>query len=138
MENETLLQYYVRFQDLVERVEKHCGGIVPSCVVDEMTGRETEAKKKAKVREQMLVVMFIEGMNRGFRPLVREMESGHTLGNNKVYPETMHDALEVMMVFKECPLYKKIMKNLLQSKKSGIEQEPLEALFAQMSKGTCW
>ena len=123
----------------MDRVEKHCGGIVPSCVVDKMMGRETKAKKKAKAREQMLVVMFMEGTNWGFRPLVREMESGHTLGNNKVYPETMHDALEVMMVFKERPLYKKIIKKLLQAKKSGgklDEDETMEAQFTQMSKAT--
>jgi hypothetical protein len=89
--------------------------------------------KASKAREQMLVVLLMEGANKGFRPLLHDLENNHALGAN-LYPETVVDALQVMMVHEAQPVYKQIMKNVSRWKKKEKEQVEVPEFRFMMSK----
>jgi hypothetical protein len=54
----------------------------------------------------MIVVLFMEGMNKGFMPLLRDLENDYVLGANK-YPATLVETSQV--VYAEKTVYKSIM-----------------------------
>jgi hypothetical protein len=62
---------------------------------DKGTGKVDKKRMKAK---KMLVVLFMEGANKGFKPLMQDLENDHALGSTK-YPTTLAEALQVMMLF---------------------------------------
>jgi hypothetical protein len=57
----------------------------------------------------MIVILFMDGVNKGFKPLMRDLENDYVLGTNK-YPAMLAEALQVLMVYLEQPVYKAIMK----------------------------
>jgi hypothetical protein len=66
----------------------------------------------------MIVVLFMEGMNKGFKPLLRDLENDYVLGANK-YPATLVEALQV--VYAEKPVYKSIMKKLRKKQLGSVQ-----------------
>jgi hypothetical protein len=48
----------------------------------------------------MIVVLFMEGADKGFKPLLRDLENACVLGAHK-YPPTLAEALQVLMVYAE-------------------------------------
>jgi hypothetical protein len=133
-EGESLVQYYNRFTEVVERVERLYGMITPSVVAEkDKTAKRSDAVKASKVREKMIVVLLMEGANKGFRPLMHDLETDHALGAN-MYPETLADALQVMMVHEAQPVYKLIMKKLSKEKKKEAELMEIPEFGYMMGK----
>jgi hypothetical protein len=56
-----------------------------------------------KAREKMIVNLFMDGANKGFKPLMRDLENDYVLGTNN-YPATLAEALQVLMVYLEQPV----------------------------------
>jgi hypothetical protein len=77
----------------------------------------------------MIVILFMDGANKGFKPMMRDLENDYVLGTNK-YPVTLSEALQVLMVYLEQPVYKKIMRH--QSVET--EEGGPGISFAQMKK----
>jgi hypothetical protein len=69
---------------------------------------------------------FIHGMcNKGFKLQLRDLENDYVLGANK-FPATLAEALQVLMVYGEQPVYKSIMKKL--KKKQFVETDEVQSL----------
>ena len=120
--------------EMVDRVKTKFGSIVPSVVVG-MDRRKNKSmkEKESKAREQMLVVLFMEGGHKGFKPMLRELLNDYAMGTDN-YPATIYDALQVMMVQQEGPVYQAIMKRAKAERARSKGGQELEASFAQMSK----
>jgi Zinc knuckle len=132
-EDETIVQFYQRFTETVDRTERMYGTIVPSVMVD---GDKSSAKiddKRKKAREKMIVILFMDGANKGFKPLMRDLENDYVLGTNK-YPATLAEALQVLMVYSEQPVYKAIMKKLKKRQSVETEEGSPDISFVQMKK----
>ena len=82
-------------------------------------------------RQKVLACLLMEGAHRGFAPLLRDLENDYALGHDK-YPETLEEALQVLSLYAERPLYKAIMKKAKQNGKQ--DEETPQLSFAQMSK----
>ena len=133
-EDESLIQYHDRFMEMVDRVEEKYGSISPSVVVGLDKSKKSAKEKESKAREEMLVVLFMEGGHRGFKPMLRDLLNSYAMGTDN-YPETIYDALQVMMVHQEGPVYKAVMKRVRAEKiKNNGGQDTIEASFTQMSK----
>jgi hypothetical protein len=137
------VQFYQQFMETVDRTERMYETIVPSVMVD---GDKTSAKidnKQKTVREKMIVILFMDGANKGFKLLMRDLENDYVLGTNK-YPTTLAEALQVLMVYSEQPVYKAIMKKLKKRQSVETEKGSLDILFVQMKnidmikKGLCF
>jgi hypothetical protein len=89
--------------------------------------------KSEKAREKMIVILFMDGANKGFKLHVRELENDYVLGTNK-YPATLAEALQVLMVYSERPVYKAIMKKLKKCQSVETEEGSPDILFVQMNK----
>jgi hypothetical protein len=119
---------------LVERVERLYGTITPSVVAEkDKTAKRLDEVKASKAREKMLVVLLMEGANKGFRPLLRDLESDHALGAN-MYTATLVDVLQVMMVHEAQLAHKLIMKKLSKEKKKEAELVEIPESGFMMSK----
>jgi hypothetical protein len=133
-EGESLVQYYNHFAEVVEHVERLYGMITPSVVAEkDKTVKRLDEVKASKAREKMLVVLLMECANKGFRPLLHDLESDHALGAN-LYPATLADALQVMMVHEAQLAYKLIMKKLSKEKKKEAELVEIPEFRFMMSK----
>jgi hypothetical protein len=86
-EDETIVQFYQRLMETVDQTERMFETIVPSVMVDADKSGAKVDKKQKKAREKMTVVLFMEGANKGFKPLLRDLENDCVLGANK-YPAT--------------------------------------------------
>jgi len=143
-QDEHLVEYYKRFMSLVERVESTYGSIAPKAVAERdpkyKAGKANEELTKT-ARDRMIASMFMEGAHFGFKPLLRDLENDYALGA-AMYPETVNEALQVMTVYAEQPMYKAIMKKIWKKKAQEDEEEPVS--FAQMTreqkmkKGLCF
>jgi hypothetical protein len=109
--DEPLINYYNRFKSVVENTEQVYGPIAPTAVaaLREDKGMSKAAKEK-EARERMLAVMFMDGGNKGFKHVLRDLENDYALGA-ALYPAAVEEAFQVMKVYEEQPLYKSIMKN---------------------------
>jgi hypothetical protein len=58
----------------------------------------------------MIVVLCMHGVSKGFKLLMRDLENDYVLGTNK-YPVTLAEALQMLMVYLEQPVYKAITKS---------------------------
>ena len=72
--------------------------------------KATDAKKVSKAREQAFAVLFMEGGAKGFGLLLRDLENDQALGAS-LHPETVADALQVMMPCQEKPICESVMNN---------------------------
>ena len=128
---ESLVAYYKRFISLVERVELTYGSIAPRAVAEKdpkyKTGKTADDLTVA-AREKMLASVFMDGANSGFKPLLRDLENDYALGA-ALYPATMNEALQVMTVYTDQPLYKNIVKKGARKR----DDELTQVSFAQMS-----
>ena len=131
LEDESLVQYYNRFKDMVERFDRVHGPLIPTAVAQKEKSRKTSQEKESIAREKVSVMLFMEGSHRGFRPLLRDFESDYTLGVAK-YPSTLEEALQIMTVHEGQPVYKSIMKK--SNRKKGGNEEPVEHAFGQVTK----
>jgi Zinc knuckle len=130
-EDETIVQFYQQFMETVDQTEQMFGTIVPSVMVDaDKSGAKVDEKRK-KAREKMIVVLFMEGTNKGFKPLLRDLENDYV--PNK-YPATLVEALQVLMVYAEQPVYKSIMKKLKKKQLAETDEGSPEVAFVQMKK----
>jgi hypothetical protein len=68
------------------------GTIVLSVMVDSDKSGAKIDKKQKKARGKMKVVLFMESTNKGFKPLLRDLENEYVLGANK-YPAMLVEAL---------------------------------------------
>lgn len=131
-EDEGLTAYYKRFESVVERIERAYGEISPVAVAEkDPKYNQGKAKAISRERDRMLAYMFMQSGHKGFTPLLRDMENDYALGHGK-FPETVEEALQVLTMYMEQPLYKIIMKKQKKEKQDG-EATP-EMSFAQMSK----
>jgi hypothetical protein len=89
--------------------------------------------KVGKSKRKMIVVLFVEGANKGFKLLLRDLENDSVLGANK-YPATLAKALKVLMVYAEQPVYKSIMKKLKKKQMVETDEGSPEVAFVQMKK----
>jgi Zinc knuckle len=71
----------------------------------------------------------MEGANKGFKPLLRDLENDYVLGANK-YPALLVEALQVLMVYAEQPVYKLIMKKLKKKQLVETDEGSPEVAFA--------
>ena len=81
---ETLIKYYHQFESLIENTEEMYGEIAPSTVADK-DQQKKKAEEKMKVAcDQMLAAIFMDGANKGFKPLLRDLENtwGHIVSRD--------------------------------------------------------
>lgn len=141
-EDESLVAYYNRFIELSERAGRMYGELIPGAIVLKDGGKESKGVKEANARNQLLASLFMEGGNRGFKPMLRDLESDFALGAS-LYPGTPAEALQVMMVYETNPIYKAIMRKLKKKKASdedsGIyEQNFMMTKMEMIKKGLCF
>ena len=111
-DNEDLVNYYRRFSGLVEAVEIAYGNLQPQISSD--TDKE---------RSKMIAMMFIQGVDmKLYGYLLKDLETDYSLGRD-VYPASIEDALQVLVLYGEKKLKKK-------SKAEGKQ-------FAQNGKRKC-
>jgi hypothetical protein len=128
-EDETIVQFYQQFMETVDLTEQVFGTIVLSVMVDaDKSGAKIDEKQ-----QKAIVVLFMEGVNKGFKPLLRDLENDYVLGANK-YPAMLVETLQVLMVYAEQPVYKLIMKKLKKKQLVETGEGTPEVAFAQMKK----
>ena len=129
-EKEELLDFYKQFMALVEMVERPFGPISPTVLAMKEEGY-TERKKDemtAQAKNKMLAYMFMSAANRSkFGFMMRDLCNDFALKASK-FPETVEDALQVLILYSE---------NVRKKKKVPEEDEQVKLSFAQ---GTikCW
>ena len=98
-DDEQLIAYYNRFISLVERLELSYGAIAPVAVA-EKDPEYSKGKAKAieKQKKKMLAYTFIDGANRNYKPMLRDLDNDYALGNDK-YPADVEEALEVLTAY---------------------------------------
>ena len=108
-EKEHLTLYYKRFQSLIERVELSYGVIAPVGVA-ERNPKYSKAKDQEKMvsveRDRLLAYLFVAGAKRDFKPMLRGLDNDYMLGDDR-YPDTVEEALQVLMIYEERNVYKK-------------------------------
>jgi len=129
--DESLVAYYKRFLEVVERVERFYGPIVPSVLAEKEKGKKDE--KDAKAREQVLAILFMEGAVKGFKPMLRNLERDYSLGAS-MYPVTVDEALKALKMEERQPVYKAIMKKLKKKITISDEDDDNAGLSFAMSK----
>ena len=101
-ETETLTEYYKRFISLIESVENTYGKLVPFATVtkNEKFGpnNEVNAEKSETKRERFLAYLFMEGVQKIYKPILNDIENDYTVGHDN-YPKNIEDALEILTVF---------------------------------------
>jgi hypothetical protein len=117
------------------------GKIIPSVMVDNDKSKDKADEKRLRAKEKMTVVLFMEGASKGFKPLIRDFENDHVLGSNE-YPETIAEALQVMMVFADQPVYKAIMKKMKKKRSMDDNGNPdvsfVMSKIEMIKKGLCF
>jgi hypothetical protein len=140
-EDETLVGYYKRFVEICKRVERMYGDVIPGVIASKDTGKEKKEVKELNAKNRMLAILFMEGGNRGFKPLLRDLENDFALGAS-LYPGTPAEALQVMLVYETSPIYKAITKKLRKKKESLDDDGNQEYSFVNkgemMKKGLCF
>jgi Zinc knuckle len=139
-EGESLVAYYKRFVEVHERVERLYGEMIPGVIVSKDVGKEKTEVKELKAKNKMLATLFMEGGNRGFKPMLRDLENDFALGAS-LYPDTPADALQVMMVFETSPIYKAMVKKFRKKKGALDEDDPGYSFMNKgemMKKGMCF
>jgi hypothetical protein len=113
--------------------EQMFGTIVLPVMVDaDKSGAKIDKKQKNQ-EKKMIVVLFMEIANKGFKPLLRDLENDYVLGVNK-YPATLVESWQVLMVYAEQPVYKSIMKKLKKKQLVETDKGSPEVAFALMKK----
>ena len=114
-ENEDLIDYYRRFVGMIEMVELSHGNIKPN---------DNEDKERSK----FIAMMFLEGVDKKqYGYLLKDLETDCSLGKKEVYPESIEDALQVLIMYSE---------KALKKKKKELNKDPVAASFVQVRK--CW
>ena len=96
-EHEDIVDYYRRFENLVEITDAMYGKVTPVTIA-EKDKRYTRNKDKVleQEREKFLAFIFMDGADKKvFGYLMKSLRNDFTLGNDK-YPVTMEDALQVL------------------------------------------
>jgi hypothetical protein len=70
-EDETIVQFYQQFMETVDHTEQMYRTIVPSVMVYGDKSCANIDKKQKKAREKMIVILFMDGANKGFKLLER-------------------------------------------------------------------
>ena len=130
-DNESLVEYYNRFEDAVEHTNRTYGKVVPMAVVDEdKRSKGTKWTKIEVASEAFLTLLFMKSSHKGFKPMLRDLEKDYSLGAAK-YPKTRSEALQVMTEYQKQPLYNAIMKKVRKNRSEATrEDERLELSFA--------
>jgi hypothetical protein len=141
-EDETLVAFYKRFIEVCERVERMYGDMIPSVIVSKDGGKDKKEVKGLNAKNKMLATLFMEGENRGFKPMLRDLDNNFALGA-PIYPESPEEALQVMMVYETNPIYKSIIKKLRKKKRPSDEDELQHGSSfmnkaEMMKKGVCF
>jgi hypothetical protein len=108
-EDETIVLFYERFMETVDCSEQMYWTIVPSVMVDDDKSSAKIGEKQKKARETMIVMLFMDGANKGFKLLMRDLENDS--GHEQVSCDACR-SIQVLMVYSEQPVYKAIMKKL--------------------------
>ena len=129
-DKEDLMDYYKRFVSLTEMAERAYGDVAPVAVAkkNKSAYKKTPDATLKVEKQRMLAFMFMDGADKKiFGYLLRNMGNDHALGQEK-YPDTVEEALQVMMLFAE--------KALKQNKRGRThpQQPSSEVSMAQMSK----
>jgi hypothetical protein len=101
--DETIVQFYQWLMETADCTEQMYGKIMPSVMVDGDKSSAKIGEKWKKAREKMIAILSMDGANKGFKLLLRELENDYVLGTNK-YPATLAEALQVLMVYSEQPV----------------------------------
>jgi hypothetical protein len=112
-EDETLVAFYKCFVEVCEQVERMYGDVIPDVIVSKDSGKEKKDVKELNAKNKMLAILFMEGGNWGFKPLLRDLENNFSLGAF-LYPGTPAEALQVMLVYEASSICKAITKKLKQ------------------------
>ena len=107
-EKEDLVDYYKRFQSLMEMVERAYGDLAPAVLAEKDQAYKVDAEGAMAERNKMLAYMFLDGAdktvfgylvkNMGY--LVKNMGNDYALGND-TYPEDVESALQVLLLYQE-------------------------------------
>ena len=130
-EKEDLVDYYKRFQGLMEMVERAYGDLAPAVLAekDQAYKRDAEGVTMAE-RNKMLAYMFLDGADKTmFGYLVKNMGNDYALGND-TYPEDVESALQVLLLYQEGVHRKSTKKKIIQRD----NDEMVELSFAQLTK----
>jgi len=130
-EHESLLNYYKRFQSLVERVELLCGDIEPKRVAardPKYAKSKSQAAMIEKEKGEMLAIAFMEGANKCFKPLLNDLEQDYSLGDDK-YPNTVEEALQVLSMYEQ-----QTLKRMVKKQPKNDDDAPLNLSFAQQKE----
>jgi hypothetical protein len=136
--NEDVIDYYRQFDGLIEMTERTYGEISPVVVAKkDKTAYSANPDGTVKTeREKMLAYMFMEGAEKKiYASLMKNMRNDHALGNEK-YPETVEEALQVMMLYSEGMHTKK--KKDEEKLALGYAQISASKRREMMKKGLCF
>ena len=98
-DNEPVLDYYKRFKSLVERVEVLHGEIQTVKIAEKDPNyKKSKSATIVKEKEKWTAIAFIEGAEKRFKPMLKDLEQNYSLGDDK-YPETMEEALQVLSMY---------------------------------------
>ena len=108
-QEEDLLSHCKQFVSLVDAVERNCATIQPTEMAKKNSLHKTKLDKALKAkRDKMIVALFMEGANHGFKPMMRDLANDFAL-RASMHSSTIEEAMEVMTVFVDQPAYKAIM-----------------------------
>ena len=107
-DGEYLIECYKRFVGLIEAVELSYGDIQPS------------GSNPDKERSKFIAFMFMDGADKKqYGYLLKNLETDYSLGKKDVYPDGIESALQVLILFSEKKLRKKVAKNFANVKDNG-------------------
>ena len=133
-DDELLVEYYNRFNDAIERLDRTFGDFYPKVLVDiDKRAKAKPDEKIAEAKEKFMTILFMESCNKGFKPMLRDLERDYSLGA-ELYPTTRVDALKVLMEYERQPVYVSIMKKIQKRKEAAKEEVNVEGFEFVMSK----
>ena len=98
---ESLVDYYKRYVSIVEQAESTYGKVVPAEVAKKDTNYKSDSSTVEKdERKKLLAYLLMDGADvQVYGPLMKDLHNDFALGKHDIYPKTIEDALQVLMMY---------------------------------------
>ena len=135
-DGESLDAYYNRFNDAVKRLDQTYGdNLYPKAWLSADTRVNVKADLKIEqLKEKFMTFLFMKSCNKGFQPMLKDLDQDFSWDEKGRYPSTRLNALKVLKEYEGHPTYRSIMKKANKIKADGEANLQVPGLNFLMSK----
>jgi hypothetical protein len=131
---ESLVEYYNRFNDAIDRLETMYGDFYPTVMVT--ANKRTKMSQEMKIEEaneKFNTQPYIQSCHRAFKQLLRDLEKNFSLGQGG-YPTNRGEALHLMSEYEKQLTSLAVMKRARKKHEEATEEVNIPGLAFVMTK----